>query len=131
MTFLEWLKWPGPGPMVKPDEEIDQMDMETPFVYILVRNDMPKVIQLVQASHAVHESGIEFGKIGDRVSHFCVLGVKNEDELLAAAFRAEVDGFKFHVFHEPDDGVGYSAMATEPIVGERRKAFSQYKLLRM
>lgn len=116
--------------MVKSDDEIDTFDETTPFVYIFVRKDLPRIHQTIQASHAAHEAGIEFGKIDGQQSHFCIFGVKDEEQLMAAAWQIEQNEIKHSIFHEPDFDMGYTALATEPIAGEKRLLFKNYSLLR-
>jgi hypothetical protein len=118
--------------MIKSDEEIDEFDMETPFVYIFVREDLPPIQQVIQTAHVTHEAGIKFGRLGNKISHFCIFGVKNEFELMK--IRTDINlhsPIHFTTFFEPDFDIGYSAMATGPVIGEERKFFSDYKLLKM
>ena len=117
--------------MIKTPEEIDVYDNETPFVYIFVREDLPPIQQLIQASHATHESGIKFGKIEDKISHFCVFGVPDEKSI--KNIKVGLDGLdvRSYEFFEPDFNIGISALATEPIIGKKRELFSDFKLLKM
>lgn len=122
--------------MIKPDEEINEIDDVTPFVYIYVRTDIPPVQQLIQAAHAAHEAGIMFGKHDsedgkDNISHFCVFAVTNEERLFWIHKRFMQKDIGFHMFYEPDFNMGYSAIATEPLVGERRTLVPNNQLLRL
>lgn len=117
--------------MIKPYLEIDPFDTVTPFVYIFVRQDIPPVQQVIQAAHAAHEAGIMFGKVNKQISHFCIFGVKNENDLLDARNFSTSNKIKGFLFYEPDFEMGNSAFATEPIVGEKRKLFTVFRLLRM
>ena len=37
-------------------------------------------------------------------------------------------GIEHHMFHEPDNNMGYTAIATEPIYGKDRKFFRKFKM---
>lgn len=117
--------------MIKADEEIDVMDMETPFVYVFVREDLDLIHQLIQTAHATHEAGIRFGKVDGKISHFCIFGVKNANELVEINGFLNSKGVNFAIFHEPDFDMGYTALATEPLVGQRREIMADFKILRM
>lgn len=118
--------------MIKPDEEIDIFDEDTPFMYIFVRNDLPAVVKLIQVAHATHEAGIEFGKDNFLLPiHFCVFGVKNEDKLKSIAWDLTQGKLNFHMFYEPDLDIGNTAIAVEPLIGEEREWFQGFKLLKM
>lgn len=133
------MSWFGIGrsKMIKPDKEIDQFDNETPFVYLFVREDLPPVQQLIQAAHAAHEAGIMFGRCDsggwdkNDVSHFCVFGVSDEEHLFRIHKKLMQNDIGCYLFHEPDFDMGFSAIATEPLIGERRKLIGNHKLLRM
>ena len=126
MNFIKNLFHRGKNPMVKSEEEIDVFDEETLFMYIFVREDMPPVIQLIQAAHATYTMG-SLGNIskGAENVHFCVLGVKDENELKSVSFDLERNDF------EPDNDIGYTAIACEPMKGESRKWFRKFNLLKM
>lgn len=104
--------------------------METPYVYVMVRQDLSPEQQLVQASHAALEAGFRFPAPGKNTAHLVMLAAAGEGALLSAARRLEDAGIAHHVFFEPDAGVGYSAWATKPLKGAERKALRRYPLYR-
>jgi hypothetical protein len=55
-----------------------------------------------------------------------VLGVPSVDHLWSALDRLQAAGIGLTVFHEPDDGLGNTAAATEPVTVERRRLFRRY-----
>ncbi len=84
---------------------------------------------MVQAAHACLEAGRQFQPAAD--SHLAVLAVNSEAELLAAAARASQGGICCAVFYEPDGCLGYTALCTEAVVGQRRRAFRRFNLWKM
>jgi hypothetical protein len=55
--------------------------------------------------------------------------VSGERELLAAADRLERSGIRLALFREPDRNDEATALATEPLCGERRGALARYPCL--
>lgn len=99
-----------------------------PYVYVLVRKDLPLHQQLVQASHAAFEAGLRWHSADDEVASLIVLEVPHKAALLRAARKLEAKGVDHHVFFEPDFDMGESALATRPLVGEARRPLSGYPL---
>ena len=123
--------------MIKPDEEINQFDDVTPFVYLYVRADLPPVQQVIQTAHAAHEAGIHYGKVRQDengvplISHFCVFQLKDGRDLAEVGGELAMKGIRHHTFFEPDFDMGLSAIATEPLIGVDRKQVPVRPLLRM
>lgn len=110
------------------DVVIDNEDI--PYVYIFVRRDIPIAHAIVQACHACFELGI---KLTDehkpkKTSHMVLLKVKNERELMTIVETLELNDIHHTMFFEPDNNLGYTAIATQPIYGEKRMLFRKYKL---
>lgn len=84
---------------------------------------------MVQAAHAAIESARRFPTTQVH-PHLIVCGVKSEIQLLRELERLRSHNIKTYVFREPDIGGQATAIATEPIYGERRKAMSRYSLIR-
>lgn len=99
-----------------------------PYVYVLVRKDIPLHQQLVQASHAAFEAGLRWHSPDDEVASLIVLEVPHKAALLRAARKLGTRGIDHHVFYEPDFDMGESALATRPLVGEIRRPLSGYPL---
>jgi len=84
----------------------------------------------VQSIHATYEAA---GKFNDDTSstHSTVLcQVSSENELIKAAHKLELVGIQHHIFKEPDIGNQSTALCTEPVSQDRRRAFSNWKLWR-
>ena len=102
-----------------------------PYVYVLVRRDISLADQMVQAAHASQESGAQFGCPDS--CHMVLCGVKDESELRAAALHIELNNIQLAMFYEPDSDqftgkpMGYTALCTEPIHGEQRKAMRKFQ----
>lgn len=81
----------------------------------------------MQASHACIESAKAF--LNDEHPHLVVLGVKGEQQLHNSARKLDQAGVRYRIFIEPDRNDEATAIATEPITGERRRLFRNYRCL--
>lgn len=97
-----------------------------PYTYIFIRKDLPTAYMMVQACHAC----LELPKV-PKETHVCLLGVKNENELIKVSEDLKQKGIMFEMFFEPDYSTGFTSIATEPIYGSRRNGFKKYKLLKL
>jgi hypothetical protein len=114
------------------------------YAYILVRSDLPKVHQLVQAAHATMVMGQQVPRHEHdaRRQHFCVLDGGNESELRETGNAIQSLGLKAGYFWEPDAQKLWgglprkelTAIALHPMrksVAERKRFLSGKKLLEM
>jgi hypothetical protein len=63
------------------------------------------------------------------VSNLILFGLDNEAELIYTSDRLKAYQIDHIMFFEPDDGMGYSAICTRPILEKfERKFFNKYKL---
>lgn len=94
------------------------------YVYILVRKDLSKEQQGVQAVHAgmasVHEHK---GLKSD--TRLVLLSVEDESDLLQWKEKTIYKDIKHEMFYEPDYGIGWSALATAPISRKEGKIFKK------
>lgn len=97
-------------------------------LFIAVRADLPPAIAGVQACHAVAQAVA--GRHLDDDTHFVLVEVPGQKELLDLARQLYEDGQEFRLFDEPDYNLGPTALATPP--GNRRsgKRFSKWPLWR-
>lgn len=105
------------------------MNLDKAYVYILVRKDLPRSQQVVQSCHAVFEVARELGKGGDHPS-MVVCGVNNEEQLKRALDKLSRLGVKMKGFYEPLFGNELTALASEPLSGDKRLIFKNYQLLK-
>jgi len=77
--------------------------------------------------HACLEAGFRFEQ-PESVCNLVLLSVANEQQLLLAVERIASAGIHYAIFHEPDDGMGYTAACSEPVTGDRRRPFRRYPL---
>ena len=118
--------------MVKSEEEIDVYDNETPYVYVLVRKDLPAIKKLIQASHACLEAGFVFKPIPGKTCHLVIMEVKKQEDLKRIFYELRDDQYiNSCMFFEPDFDLGFTVLATEPLIGEKRKFFKKFKLLKV
>lgn len=99
-----------------------------PYTYVIVREDISLEQQIVQACHAALEAGFAF--VAPAVtSSLIVLTVPDREALLQAQERLQRYGIAHEMFFEPDGGMGYSALATEPILEKKKRfVFKRYPL---
>lgn len=101
-----------------------------PYIYVLVREDIPLEQQLVQACHAASEAGASFNG-GIRNSSLIVCTVPDRAALLAARERLARYGIQTLMFFEPSWDMGHSALATQPITARKQRfAMNIYPLFR-
>lgn len=98
----------------------------TPYTYLFIRRDLPHVTQIVQSAHAAHEAGERFGEH----SHLIAFVASDENDLTKISIRLNQQGIRHQMFHEPDNDTGYTAICTEPLIGERRRLMKRYSLIK-
>lgn len=103
--------------------------LEHPFVYVIVRGDLPHEQKAVQSCHAVIEATRTFNLTGEHPS-VIICSVKNEDKLIQASDYLTQNRVKYCKFSEPDIGNQLTAIATEPLI-ENRAIFKKFQLLRI
>ena len=85
-----------------------------PYVYIVVRTDIKREYQLVQACHSALEAGYAFSK-PKITTHLVVLAVDNKWDLEAVAYMLDTQGIEYKQFYESWGDMGYTSLATQPI----------------
>lgn len=100
-----------------------------PYVYIFVRNDIPYADIIVQASHACLEMGLGLPNPNKpkATASIVLLKARDEEHLLEIKQYIEMHEINSTIFFEPDEGMGYTAIATEPIY-DRRGIFKKFRL---
>lgn len=101
-------------------------DAVTPYIYVAVRSDLAPAQQLVQAAHATHESGSQFGC--PEHCHMVVFSVIGTEGLKKFCEVCGNAGIQYSLFYEPDDNMGYTAACTEPVAGSVRSNFRRFQL---
>lgn len=97
---------------------------------MLVRLDLPAAQIAVQAVHAALDASRQFLPPDAEHPHLVLCGVASQERLLAAAdhlFRRDI---RYALFREPDRANEATALATEPLHGERRRSLERYRCLR-
>jgi hypothetical protein len=85
---------------------------------------------MCQAVHAAHEAGIHLANKENGISSVVICSVPNESRLHEAENKLTNRDIRTVMFYEPDLGDQATALATEPISGDARKALSNYPLWR-
>lgn len=96
-----------------------------------MRRDLTIPQRAVQASHAVIESVRSwYSNPSIEHPHLVMCGVKSEQQLLNASERLTEKGIPHSLWREPDRHNEATALATAPLVGESRKVFKKYQLIK-
>ncbi len=104
---------------------------ETSYVYVIVRQDLPRPIQAVQACHATLAATNTFiGSEPITHPHLVLCAVDDESALRAAFNRLKDQGVPCCAYMEDDLGNQMTAVATAPLKGEARRPLRGFRLLR-
>lgn len=96
------------------------------YTYVIVRTDIPLADQIVQACHASQESGFAHTPmLEDPPVNIVLFQVENQMKLLDVASKLHLT---HKLFFEPDDQMGYTALATLPTKERKIKLFRRLKL---
>ena len=100
-------------------------------MYIFVRTDFGLVTSAVQSCHAAIEAAhhFDFKSLPDH-PYVVTLSAKNEQRLERVHEYLVDQGVKHVHFYESDLDDEITAIATEPICGDRRSLFRKYQLIR-
>lgn len=105
---------------------------QIPYVYVVIRTDIPLEHQITQACHAALEIGFDHPRPQGPPVHLITLVAKDAEDLYHQANILDFEKVPYHLFYEPDEcgGVvlGHTALASAPLVGDRRKLFAHRKL---
>jgi hypothetical protein len=96
---------------------------------VLVRQDLPTVQIAVQAVHAALEASRQFLLPDSEHPHVVLCGVASEERLLTAADHLFRWNVRYALFREPDRANEATALATEPLRGERRELLNRFRCL--
>jgi len=99
--------------------------METPYMYLFVRNDLSHPQQIVQTAHAVDELNKKYPHNPGNYMVLC--GAKDEEELHSISELLCFNDIHHEMFYEVDVN-GYTAIATVPLRGAKRKPLARFQL---
>ena len=99
--------------------------MDKQFMYLWVRRDLSTPQKIVQTAHA----SAAIGKRFHADTHIALMEAQDELDLQNISRYLDVHSIQHEVFFEPDLP-GYTAIATEPLVGQRRKPLKHFSLMR-
>ena len=101
------------------------------YVYFFTRQDMIPEQQIVQTAHVALKLGVKAGKkLNPDETYFTVVGVRNEEALLAVQRILDAFKFDYEVFFEPDLP-GITSVATYPIDEDKRDVLMAFNLLKL
>ena len=96
------------------------------YFYVFVRQDIPLADQLCQVAHACLAAGKRFRHPNH--TNLVLLSVPDLPALKEVEDRCVKHQVGYFINFEPDDDMQETSIATEPVAGERRRLFSQYRL---
>jgi hypothetical protein len=102
---------------------------EHAYLYTITRNDLSPPQKAVQSTHAAMEAARAYLKPDDEHPSVIMCIVKGETKLMMTAEKLRAAGIRFREFREPDIGNQLTAIATEPLTGNRREPLKHYQLL--
>lgn len=118
------------------EEFFEKRDKEKYYIYVFVRKDIPIWAQVVQVGHACFEAGRIFHDDVIEIPNLVLLKVEDEHHLRYAETLAAQIGVRSFSFYEPeesslgpDNRPSFTALCTEPILGEKHKPqFEEFEL---
>src|SRR5208282_2678403 len=105
----------------------------TPYIYIFVRQDSALTVaqQMVQSCHAVYQMAQRYRQNDPSlIPALILIGVPDKAALFRVINKLNDSAIGHEVFYEPDDNLGLTAIATEPLTQEQRRTLSNYRLWR-
>ena len=109
---------------------MDYGQNSTKYVYVITRTDLSAPQISVQSCHAAIEASLAFGDSQAEHPHICLCGVKNEASLISGANYLDSHGISFCAWYEPDRNNELTALATEPLSGDRRSSLRKFQCLK-
>jgi hypothetical protein len=97
----------------------------------LVRKDLSPEQQAVQSCHAAIEASRWLIPLDIEHPHVIICGIDNQSKLNQAISKIKEADIRYQPFYEADIDNELTAIATEPVYGEKRGIFKRYNLLRM
>jgi len=95
---------------------------------VIVRTDLPIEQQLVQSCHAAYEAGLRLATPVPDTDYSVICSVNSEEDLREAHRGLLDQRIPTVLFTEADLDDQATALASAPVVGEQRKAFSEFRL---
>ena len=115
------------------------------YTYIFVRQDLSPEQIAVQSAHVTMQMGYEYARKGEgtdlanihskgsdpRETYFILVGVRNQEALLAVESILTKFDISYERFIEPDIGDQVTAIATYPLNRENRGPLLAFNLLKI
>jgi hypothetical protein len=76
------------------------------------------------------EASLAFNDSQSEHPHICLCAVKNEASLISCAKYLDSHNIKFYAWYEPDLNNELTALAAEPLSGERRRCMRKFQCLK-
>ena len=104
------------------------------YVYIFTRQDLSPEQIVVQSSHVTMKMGYYLGKSPKSedpdTTHFVLVGVRNEEALLAVVEILTSFNYQYEVFIESDE-IGVTSVSTYPIDEDKKGILQAFNLMKM
>lgn len=101
--------------------------METPYMYLFVREDLSPPQQIIQTAHATDDVNKMYPH--SHGNHMVLCEVHDEEELVGISEHLSSLNIVHQMFYEPDVSA-YTAIATQPLRGKERRPLRKFKLKR-
>src|SRR4051812_46470379 len=97
-------------------------------MYVIVRSDLEKSQQTIQAIHAGIDGGKQFKPPNGHYLVVCT--TENKQELHKAMTPLDISNIKYIEFIEPDINNEITAICSDIVYGDQRKVFKRLKLFK-
>jgi hypothetical protein len=97
----------------------------TPYIYMFIREDLSHPQQIIQTAHAVDELSKRL-EPSTETNSMVLFPAGSERELKRISDYLDRHGIVHEMFYEPDIN-GFTAIATEPLKGNRRIVMRRFK----
>lgn len=99
--------------------------MDTPYMYLFIRDDLSVPQQIIQTAHAVEDICKKISLT--KTSHAVLFSADSENDLFKASEWLSFHEIRHSMFYEPDIGA-YTSIATEPLIGKQRSIMKRFKM---
>lgn len=94
-----------------------------------MRQDIPIEHQLVQSNHATYQMATLY-RPDEYVPNLVFIGVPDVAALQRVQAKLRAHGLPHYAWHEPDNDMGFTAIATAALDDEQRAVLKNYRLYR-
>jgi hypothetical protein len=101
------------------------------YTYVFIRQDLSIEQQMVQIGHVCMKLGVNVPDANADTTHFVLVGVRNEEALLAVESILDSFDFDYVMFEEDKPKAHFTAIATHPIPENRKGPLRAFNILQV